>query len=117
MAAPTSSLTNGTSLRLSVELERAQPIGNRDSLHQLERENQQLRATLRLRTAEQFQRFRSSQDMERENEAMTTGLERLKLVLQNLEKMVHESQQMLEELTGARKNNIAMPTACDTWEN
>ena len=56
------------------------------TMQSVELENQQLRATLRLITSEQFQRNRSSEECEQRNREMADGLRQIQKVLDILQK-------------------------------
>ncbi|KAK5187869.1 hypothetical protein LTR92_011844, partial [Exophiala xenobiotica] len=69
-------------------------------LSQLELKNKWLKATLQQRTAEQFQRMRSFEEIERQNRVMVKGLEQFQEVLHGLQEQVRALQSKVEAILG-----------------
>ncbi len=78
--------------------ERDESVNNR--LSQMELKNKWLKATLQQRTAEQFQRMRSFEEIERQNRVMVKGLEQFQEVLQGLQEQVRTLQSKVEAILG-----------------
>ena len=78
--------------------EHDESVNNR--LSQMELKNKWLKATLQQRTAEQFQRMRSFEEIERQNRVMVKGLEQFQEVLQGLQEQVRTLQCKVEAILG-----------------
>ncbi|KIW36162.1 uncharacterized protein PV06_11552 [Exophiala oligosperma] len=73
-------------------------VNNR--LSQMELKNKWLKATLQQRTAEQFQRMRSFEEMERQNRVMVNGLQQFQEALHGLQEQVRTLQSKVEAILG-----------------
>ncbi|KAJ9493267.1 hypothetical protein H2202_011275, partial [Exophiala xenobiotica] len=78
--------------------ERDESMNNR--LSQMELKNKWLKATLQQRTAEQFQRMRSFEEMERQNKVMVNGLQQFQEALHGLQEQVRTLQSKVEAILG-----------------
>ncbi len=78
--------------------ERDESVNNR--LSQMELKNKWLKATLQQRTAEQFQRMRSFEEMERQNKVMVNGLQQFQEALHGLQEQVRTLQSKVEAILG-----------------
>lgn len=78
--------------------ERDESVNNR--LSQMELKNKWLKATLQQRTAEQFQRMRSFEEMERQNRVMVNGLQQFQEALHGLQEQVKTLQSKVEAILG-----------------
>jgi len=62
--------------------------------------NKRLQATLQQRTAEQFQRMRSYEEMERQNRVMVEGLEQFQEALHGLQEEVQTLLNKVDAILG-----------------
>ena len=69
-------------------------------LSQLSLRNKRLQATLQQRTAEQFQRMRSYEEMERQNRVMLEGLEQFQEALHGLREQVQTLLNKVDAIQG-----------------
>jgi hypothetical protein len=78
--------------------------GHNDSLSirlsQMTLKNKRLQATLHQRTAEQFQRMRGYEEIERQNKVMVEGLEQFQDVLHGLQEQVQTLQNKVDAILG-----------------
>ena len=69
-------------------------------LSQMDLRNRRLQATLKQRTAEQFQRMRSYEEMERQNRVMVEGLEQFQEALHGLREQVQTLLNKVDAIQG-----------------